>query len=245
MPASGITNAQAVESCCGQNLATVAFSAHTAPYPAPLNSWNPIQNAADNIKPMTEFLFIPFAYLLGSISSAIIVCKVMGLPDPRTEGSNNPGATNVLRIGGKKAAALTLFGDMLKGLIPVLAAQIAGVGAEVLAATAMAAFLGHLYPVFFGLKGGKGVATALGVQFGLAWQIGGSVALIWLFVAKVLNISSLAALVCMALAPLIVWYFRPAPELITAQILISVILFWRHRSNIRNLLSGSEGKISG
>ena len=169
----------------------------------------------------------------------------MGLPDPRSEGSNNPGATNVLRIGGKKAAALTLFGDMLKGVIPVLLAQLAGVGTGVLAATAMAAFLGHLYPVFFGFKGGKGVATALGVQFGLAWQIGGSVALIWLFVAKVLNISSLAALVSMALAPLIVWYFQPVPELIAAQILISIMLFWRHRSNIRNLLSGSEGKISG
>ena len=194
---------------------------------------------------MIEHLFIPFAYLLGSISNAIIVCKVMGLPDPRSEGSNNPGATNVLRIGGKKAAALTLFGDMLKGVIPVLLAQLAGVGTGVLAATAMAAFLGHLYPVFFGFKGGKGVATALGVQFGLAWQIGGSVALIWLFVAKVLNISSLAALVSMALAPLIVWYFQPVPELIAAQILISIMLFWRHRSNIRNLLSGSEGKISG
>ena len=194
---------------------------------------------------MIDYLFIPIAYLLGSISSAIIVCRVMGLPDPRTLGSNNPGATNVLRIGGKKAAALTLFGDMLKGLIPVLAASVIGVSDGVLAATGMAAFLGHLYPVFFGFKGGKGVATALGVQFGLGWLIGGSIALIWLFVAKALNTSSLAALVCMALAPLVVWYFRPAPELIIAQILISALLFWRHRSNIRNLLSGSEGKING
>jgi acyl phosphate:glycerol-3-phosphate acyltransferase len=194
---------------------------------------------------MSAYLFVPIAYLLGSISSAIIVCRLMELPDPRTQGSNNPGATNVLRIGGKKAAALTLFGDMLKGLIPVLAAQLSGVGADVLASTAIAAFLGHLYPVFFDFKGGKGVATALGVQFGLAWQIGGIIALTWLFVAKVLNISSLAALVCMALAPVVVWYFRPAPELIGAQILISALLFWRHRSNIRNLLSGSEGKIGG
>jgi len=193
---------------------------------------------------MTDYLFVLFAYLLGSISSAIIVCRMMGLPDPRTLGSNNPGATNVLRIGGKKAAALTLFGDMLKGLIPVLAANLVGVGALALAATAVAAFLGHLYPIFFGFKGGKGVATALGVQFGLAWQIGGSVALIWLLVAKVLNISSAAALVCMALAPLVVWYFLPLPELIIAQVLISTILFWRHRSNIRNLVSGSEGKIN-
>lgn len=193
---------------------------------------------------MTEYLFVPAAYLLGSVSSAILVCRMMGLPDPRTLGSNNPGATNVLRIGGKKAAALTLFGDMLKGLVPVLAANLADVSALVLAATAMAAFLGHLYPIFFGFKGGKGVATALGVQFGLAWQIGGSVALIWLLVAKVLKFSSLAALVCMALAPLVVWYFLPLPELIVAQILITTILFWRHRSNIRNLVSGSEDKIN-
>lgn len=193
---------------------------------------------------MIDYLFILFAYLLGSVSSAIIVCKVMGLPDPRTQGSNNPGATNVLRIGGKKAAALTLLGDMLKGLIPVLAANLYGVSESILATAGIAAFLGHLYPVFFGFKGGKGVATALGVQFGLGWQIGGSIALIWLFVAKILNTSSLAALICMALAPLVVWYFRPAPELIVAQILISIVLFWRHRSNIRNLLSGSEGKIS-
>ena len=194
---------------------------------------------------MIDYLFIPIAYLLGSFSSAIVVCRVMGLPDPRTLGSNNPGATNVLRIGGKKAAALTLFGDMLKGLLPVLAANFYGVSEGILAATGMAAFLGHLYPVFFGFKGGKGVATALGVQFGLAWQVGGSVALIWLFVARILNTSSLAALVCMALAPLVVWFFRPAPELIASPILISIVLFWRHRSNIRNLLSGSEGKISG
>ncbi|MCB1758271.1 MAG: glycerol-3-phosphate 1-O-acyltransferase PlsY [Gammaproteobacteria bacterium] len=192
---------------------------------------------------MLDYLLVPFAYLLGSISSAIIVCRLMGLPDPRTLGSKNPGATNVLRIGGKKAAALTLFGDMLKGLIPVLLANLADVPTGILGTTALAAFLGHLYPLFFGFKGGKGVATALGVQFGLGWQIGALVALIWLFVAKVLNISSLAALVCMALAPLIVWYFRPAPELIAAQLVISVMLFWRHRSNIRNLLSGAEGKI--
>ena len=190
-----------------------------------------------------DILLILFAYLLGSVSSAIIVCKLMGLPDPRTQGSNNPGATNVLRIGGKKAAAITLLGDSLKGLIPLLAAHALGVTALVFALTGMAAFLGHLYPVFFGFKGGKGVATALGVQFGLHWMIGGGVAAIWLFVAKVLNISSLAALVSMALAPLIVWLVWPAPELIVMQIALTLILFWRHRSNIQNLLSGAEGKI--
>ncbi|RDH81927.1 MAG: acyl-phosphate glycerol 3-phosphate acyltransferase [endosymbiont of Escarpia spicata] len=191
-----------------------------------------------------EILLVLGAYLLGSISSAIIVCKLMRLPDPRTQGSNNPGATNVLRIGGKKAAAITLLGDMLKGLIPMLIAHLFTDSPLILALTAMAAFLGHLYPLFFGFQGGKGVATALGVQFGLHWAVGGSVALVWLFMAKVLNISSLAALVSMALAPVFVWYFWPAPELIAMQVVMSIILFWRHRSNIQNLLQGGEGKIS-
>ncbi len=190
-----------------------------------------------------DILLIAFAYLLGSVSSAIIVCKAMGLPDPRTQGSNNPGATNVLRIGGKKAAAITLLGDSLKGLIPMLVAHLLEAPPLILALTGMAAFLGHLYPLFFGFKGGKGVATALGVQFGLHWLIGGAVALIWLFVAKVMNISSLAALVAMALAPLVVWLVWPAPELLVMQFALSLILFWRHRSNIQNLLSGAEGKI--
>nr|WP_040858723.1 glycerol-3-phosphate 1-O-acyltransferase PlsY [Thiorhodovibrio frisius] len=188
------------------------------------------------------------AYLLGSVSSAIIVCRLMGLPDPRTEGSGNPGATNVLRIGGdkgKRAAAITLLGDSLKGLLPMLAAHLLGVGPESLAAAGLAAFLGHLYPVFFGFRGGKGVATALGVQFGLYWPVGLCVAGIWLFVAKGLKISSLSALISMALAPFIVWFFRPQPELIGMQLIITGILFWRHRSNIRKLLDGSEDSIGG
>ncbi|MCP4128421.1 MAG: glycerol-3-phosphate 1-O-acyltransferase PlsY [Gammaproteobacteria bacterium] len=192
---------------------------------------------------MTDYLLILAAYLLGSVSSAIIVCRLMQLPDPRTLGSNNPGATNVLRIGGKKAAAITLLGDMLKGVLPVLTANLLGVTPLVLAAVAMAAFLGHLYPIFFRFQGGKGVATALGCQLGLGWQIGGTVALIWLFMAKVVKISSLAALVSMALAPAVVWLFWPEPELVGMQIIMSAILFWRHRSNIQNLLSGAEESI--
>ncbi|MCG7954670.1 MAG: glycerol-3-phosphate 1-O-acyltransferase PlsY [Candidatus Thiodiazotropha taylori] len=187
---------------------------------------------------------VVIAYLLGSISSAIIVCRLMGLPDPRSQGSNNPGATNVLRIGGKKAAAITLFGDMVKGLIPMLIAHLFDAPPLYLALTGLAAFLGHLYPVFFNFKGGKGVATALGVQFGLHWGVGLAVALVWLFTAKVVNISSLSALISMALAPIFVWLIWPAPELIVMQIVISVILFWRHRSNITNLVSGAEDKIS-
>jgi glycerol-3-phosphate acyltransferase PlsY len=194
---------------------------------------------------MLELLAIPAAYLIGSISSAILVCKVMGLPDPRTQGSNNPGATNVLRIGGKLPAFLTLVGDMLKGFLPVLAANLADLSVPILAGVALAAFLGHLYPIFFGFKGGKGVATGLGVQFGLHWMIGAAVAAIWLFVAKGLKISSLAALIAMAIAPVIVWAVLPEPELIAMQLVMTAILFWRHRSNIRNLIEGKEDKIGG
>jgi len=198
---------------------------------------------ADMDLSMTELSLIVAAYLIGSISSAIIVCRLMGLPDPRSEGSNNPGATNVLRIGGKKAAAITLLGDMLKGVLPVAAGHLLDVSTLTFALAAMAAFLGHLYPVFFGFKGGKGVATALGTQFGLHWGIGLAVAGIWLFMAKVVKISSLSALVSMALAPVIIYWIWPADELIVMQIIMSIILFWRHKSNIQRLISGEESLI--
>ncbi|MCF7976447.1 MAG: glycerol-3-phosphate 1-O-acyltransferase PlsY [Chromatiaceae bacterium] len=207
---------------------------------------------------LSNTLLVIGAYLLGSISSAIIVCRLMGLPDPRTQGSGNPGATNVLRIGGpkaRKAAAITLFGDSLKGFLPMFATHLLGAiglvdsGAWLLAAVALAAFFGHLYPVFFGFKGGKGVATALGVQFGLWLPIGAGVAAIWLFVAKVLKVSSASALVSMAAAPLLVWLLWPLHSesgtavLVGMQTLMTLVLFWRHRSNIRNLISGTEGRI--
>jgi glycerol-3-phosphate acyltransferase PlsY len=192
---------------------------------------------------LTAALLLIAAYLLGSLSSAIIVCRLLGLPDPRTQGSNNPGATNVLRIGGRKAAAITLVGDSLKGVIPMVAGHLVGAGTAGLATIGLAAFLGHLFPIFFGFRGGKGVATALGVQLGLWWPIGLTVAALWLFVAKVLKISSLSALISMALAPLVVWVYWPAPVLIGMQLVVTGILFWRHRSNIRNLIEGSEGKI--
>lgn len=199
-----------------------------------------------NMLPLLDIVLVIAAYLLGSISSAIIVCRLMGLPDPRTLGSNNPGATNVLRIGGakaKRAAGITLFGDSIKGLLPMLAAHALGVAPLTLAMVGLAAFLGHLYPVFFGFRGGKGVATALGVQFGLYWPVGLCVAGLWLFVAKVLKISSASALVSMGLAPIIVWWFWPRPELVLMQVIISLLLFVRHRSNISNLLRGEEDKI--
>ncbi|MCW8828820.1 MAG: glycerol-3-phosphate 1-O-acyltransferase PlsY [Gammaproteobacteria bacterium] len=190
-----------------------------------------------------EIALIVLAYLLGSVSAAIITCKLMGLPDPRTEGSKNPGATNVLRIGNKKAAAVTLFGDFLKGLVPVLIGRLLEVEPLVLALIAMAAFLGHLYPVFFGFQGGKGVATALGVILGLSWQVALAALLTWLVAAKVFRISSLSALIAAVLTPLYCWLLTPQREYIIMLALMSLLLIWRHRSNIRKLVSGAEGKI--
>ena len=192
-----------------------------------------------------QIALIVLAYLLGSLSTAIITCKLMGLPDPRTQGSKNPGATNVLRFGGKKAAAVTLFGDFLKGLLPVLIGLALKMDPQTLALIAMAAFLGHLYPVFFGFQGGKGVATALGVILGLSWQVALAAMLTWLVMAKVFKISSLSALIAAVLTPLYCWLLTPQQEFIILLIVVSVLLIWRHRSNIRNLISGSEGKIGG
>lgn len=190
-------------------------------------------------------IFLSFcAYLIGSISSAIIVCKLMRLPDPRSHGSGNPGATNVLRVGGKKAAAITLLGDMLKGLLPVLAAKLLRVSDPALAVIGFAAFIGHLFPLFFGFKGGKGVATMLGVMFGFHWAVGLATALTWLIIAKVFKISSLSALIATALAPFYVLLITGSNKpLIIATAAMTLILFWRHRSNIQNLLSGKEGRI--
>ena len=190
-----------------------------------------------------DYILIFASYLIGSLSSAIIVCKIMGLPDPRGEGSGNPGATNVLRFGGKKAAAITLAGDMLKGLIPVLIAKYMGISVEGIALVGLAAFLGHLYPVFFHFKGGKGVATMIGVMFGFSWWIGLATVGTWLFMAKIVKISSLSALVATALAPVYVWIWFNNIESITVTVVMTVILFWRHRSNIQNLVKGTEDSI--
>lgn len=201
---------------------------------------------------LVEILFIVAAYLIGSISTAIVVCKLMRLPDPRSEGSGNPGATNVLRVGGKKAAAITLFGDTLKGFIPVFVASFFELSSIAFALVGLAAFIGHLYPVFFGFKGGKGVATMLGVLFGIHWMVGLATALTWLIMAKGFKISSLSALVATLLAPLYVFlimglYLKMNMDhvlpLIISTGVMTAILFWRHRSNIQNLLSGKEGKI--
>lgn len=189
------------------------------------------------------YLLTVFAYLIGSISTAILTCTYMGLPDPRTVGSNNPGATNVLRHGGKKAAALTLFGDLLKGLIPVLIGQVLGLDYTWLIIIGLAAFLGHLYPLYYGFKGGKGVATAIGVFLGVNLWGGLIFVGIWLLMAKGFKISSLAALIATALSPLYFWLLTGHGWLTLGIVVMAVLIFWRHQSNIRNLLSGQEDKI--
>lgn len=192
---------------------------------------------------MWQWLLAPIAYLFGSLSSAVITSRLMGLPDPREEGSKNPGATNVLRLGGKKAAIITLLGDMLKGLIPLLVAKALGASPAVLVAVGLAAFIGHLFPVFFGFKGGKGAATAGGVYYGYSWPIGLAVMLTWVAVAFVTRISSLSALVASALAPVYIWFFLGSPELTVGAVLMGILLFWRHKENIQRILRGEESKI--
>lgn len=192
---------------------------------------------------MTESLLIIVAYALGSLSSAVLVCRGMGLPDPRREGSGNPGATNVLRFGGKKAAALVFAGDALKGLIPVLLAKALAQPPAVIAAVGLAAFAGHLFPVFFRFEGGKGVATALGVWLGIHPAVGLSLLLVWLITAVVFRISSLAAIVsALSAPPLALWLAGIPPYVFTAA-LMTALLLWRHKGNIRNLFNGTEPRI--
>ncbi len=194
---------------------------------------------------MLNGALIVAAYLLGSLSTAVVASRALGLPDPRTRGSGNPGATNVLRIGGRGAAAITLLGDMLKGLAAVLAGRLMGVGEGVVAAMGMAAFLGHLYPLFFGFRGGKGVATGLGVLLGISWPAGLAALLTWLVVAAISRYSSLAALCAALLAPGWVALFSPSTPFLVMTILLCALLIWRHRGNIRNLLDGSESRFGG
>ncbi|MEN9848397.1 MAG: glycerol-3-phosphate 1-O-acyltransferase PlsY [Pseudomonadota bacterium] len=187
---------------------------------------------------------IIFAYLLGSFASAVIVSRLMGLPDPRSSGSGNPGATNVLRLGGKKAALFTLLFDVLKGVGAVLVTKMIYPEIGVLAAVTGAVFLGHLYPVFFNFKGGKGVATAFGALLALVWQVGLSVLLTWLLMAGIVRYSSLSALVAAVTAPVSMYVFTDGNLTYTVTaLLMSGLLIWRHRSNIQNLLAGREDKI--
>lgn len=187
-------------------------------------------------------LLILMAYLFGSISSAVITCKLLGLPDPRTQGSGNPGATNVLRIGGKKAAIITLVGDFLKGVIPVLIAKALHISDLGLACVTFAAFFGHLYPLFFKFQGGKGVATAFGCMTALSWPVGVCLLVTWLDIAFMFRYSSLAALVTALSAPFFTYFFTNTIFTLMVTIM-SFFLIIRHRKNIQNLFTGKENKI--
>jgi len=187
---------------------------------------------------------ILIAYLVGSINSAIILSKVLKLPDPRTQGSKNPGATNMLRIGGKKIAAFVLLIDVWKGLSPILLAYSYTSSSLELSIIALSAFLGHVYPVFYSFKGGKGVATFIGGLIGINPLVGLSFILIWLFVAKVLNISSLSALVATLLTPIVFYFIELDIEATGVITLICLWIFFTHRSNIKRLVSGEEGQIN-
>jgi glycerol-3-phosphate acyltransferase PlsY len=189
------------------------------------------------------YLLPPLAYLLGSVSAAVVVSRIMGLQDPREVGSKNPGATNVLRYGGKLAAVLTLVGDILKGVLAVVVARLLTEDPLVLAGTALGAFLGHLFPLFFGFKGGKGVATAAGVWFALNVWVGLLMVGTWLLAALVTRYSSLSALIAAGLAPLYVAWLMPPPAYVVAMFMMSALLFYRHAGNIRRLLAGQEKRI--
>lgn len=196
---------------------------------------------------MTGVAFILTAYLIGSLSFAVIVSRAMGLPNPHTYGSGNPGATNVLRSGRKSAALLTLLGDGSKGWLAVLLAQVYGwhfgVGEAVIAGVALAAFVGHLYPVFFGFRGGKGVATAAGILLALDWRIGVGTLATWLIIAFFFRYSSLAALVAALFAPFFTILLFGWGIYAAATAAMALLLIWRHRSNIRKLLDGTESRI--
>ena len=196
---------------------------------------------------MPTIVFALVAYLIGSLSFAVITSKLFGLPDPRTFGSKNPGATNVLRTGKKAAAALTLLGDAAKGWLAVFLAQRFaadyGLGEAAIAGVAIAVFLGHIYPVFFSFQGGKGVATAAGILLALNGWLGLAVLATWLGAAAVWRISSLSALLAAVGAPLYAWLFLGTGVTTAAVLLLAVLLLWRHKTNLQNLLAGREGRI--
>ena len=198
-----------------------------------------------------DILLIPLAYLIGSISFAVVVSKCMRLPDPHSYGSGNPGATNVLRTGNKRAAVLTLLGDALKGFVAVvLARMILGEGSLssslnswILCGVVVAVFLGHLFPIFHGFKGGKGVATACGILFGINWILGMATLCTWIIVAKFMRYSSLAALAAAVFGPIYFVFLFGFHPMGIALLIVCALLIWRHRSNIRNLMNGTESRI--
>jgi glycerol-3-phosphate acyltransferase PlsY len=198
-----------------------------------------------------DLLLIPIAYLIGSISFAVVVSKCMNLPDPHSYGSGNPGATNVLRTGNKLAAALTFLGDALKGYFAVMLARVllgdqsltASLGSWVLCGVVVAVFLGHLFPIFHGFKGGKGVATACGILFGVNAILGAATLGTWIIVAVFLRYSSLAALAAAIFGPIYFVFLFGFQPMGIALLVVCILLIWRHRSNIKNLLNGTESRI--
>ena len=183
------------------------------------------------------------AYLCGSVASAIVVCRLVGLPDPRAGGSGNPGATNVLRLGGKGPAAMTLLGDVLKGIIPVIAARSLDASPELCIAVALAAFLGHLFPIFFRFQGGKGMATAFGVVAALNIGVLLAMGLTWLIVAAAFRYASLASLVAAISAPVAALALGLSPWTVTGLAVMAALLIWRHHDNVQRLMSGAESKL--
>lgn len=196
---------------------------------------------------MVSAVVVVLAYLIGSVSFAVIVSAGFRLPDPRSYGSGNPGATNVLRSGKKTAAALTLAGDVLKGIIAVWLAKIvgpeAGAAPLVVPLSGLAAFLGHLYPIFFRFRGGKGVATAGGILFAFSLPVGLAALGAWAAAFFVTRVSSMGALAAAIATPLAGWYFLGAGSYLGVILAMSALLIWRHRSNIRKLLEGTEGRV--
>ncbi|MEH0741946.1 glycerol-3-phosphate 1-O-acyltransferase PlsY [Vibrio cholerae] len=186
-------------------------------------------------------ILIICAYLLGSISSAVLICRLLKLPDPRKQGSHNPGATNVLRIGGKKAAIAVLLCDMLKGTIPVWGGYFLHIDPIILGVVAIAACLGHMYPIFFHFKGGKGVATALGAIAPIGLDLTSMIIATWLSVALIFRYSSLAAIVTVLLAPFYTWMVKPQYTLPVAMLCCLIVL--RHHQNIKRLFAGTEPKV--
>jgi glycerol-3-phosphate acyltransferase PlsY len=198
-----------------------------------------------------DLLLIPIAYLIGSISFAVVVSKCMRLPDPHSYGSGNPGATNVLRTGNKLAAVLTLIGDALKGYLAVMLARVL-LGDESLTSTlnswllcgvVIAVFLGHLFPIFHGFRGGKGVATACGILFGINWILGVATLGTWIIVAMFMRYSSLAALAAAVFGPIYFVFLFGFQPMGIALLVVCLLLIWRHRSNIHNLMNGKESRI--
>ena len=195
------------------------------------------------MRPMiAAIIFVVIAYLCGSVSSAIIICKLMNLPDPRTKGSGNPGANNVLRIAGKKPAILVLAGDAAKGLIPVLLARLFQVDGFMLGLVALATVVGHMFPIFFKFQGGKGVATGLGVILALSIPAAILALVVWIVVVVIFRYASLASMAAAASAPILILIFSHTSYFLPV-LAITALIIWKHKSNIQNLRAGTEGKI--